>query len=891
MFNEDFIMGFVEVIETGSTEKLQELIDAEGLPINDKWKDYDLLNYALAKGQKEAAMMLIERGCRVNNRDFALPADTPLHHAIKFGSIEIVELLLRKGASIEARNSEGETPLHLSAKMRNNVFTDLLLTSLSNTTDMNYVDSSGLTYLHIACMRDNLTLIERLLQNHCEINHCINFDSPELPGYTALHCAIEFYNLDAIQLLLSHKASISVKAKNGVTPLHLAVKYGVLKYVKMLLRHSSNINLDINAQIDVDTEEYPGYSLLHFAIDLNWMSIFNLLMRYKPNADTKSKTGLTPLHIALKENAIDVVNELLSYGVEVNCVEHENNTTPLHLATLNKQLGIIRTLVKRGAKVSAQQRDGLTPLLIAASWKYERERKTMHSTLLDLPFMFMHDEVMNESQVTPQTSYVFELLLSATDLFDANPVDSRGLSHFHIVCMCLGKDKVLGYLQKNARVKDGINDKVSEDSPVWPGYTALHFAVENGKLDVVKVLLEYKADVRAVNAKGMTPIHLADQLIDNQRKEYILEELLDTLYKDIADCEFPNKNRGMTMLHVTCMQKDGKVDDEDLDDMENIEATIDDDSPIWPGCTPLHLAAIFRRHKVIDSLLLCDADPNVEDARGLTPLHIACLHNDEETISKLLKAEADVNHAVRKSSEYAGKTALHIALNQKQPSINVVRKLLRRGANINAMDLNSDTPITLFANWYSNDTLFPPLLSAYPISFELTEFAMTLKAIDFRFNEATTKAFQKINDWINGTNIFINGVSLVEIKNKNHTNDCRAEIKKLKSIRIDKSCTLYDLLLKNTDEMANRVKNTIFKKILSSAIDTDFPIYGFLLKVQYRSGIKRRNYLNFAKEALAELIPKIPLPDSCSESIFKYLSNADLDNLIKANEVGYVNYN
>lgn len=98
------------------------------------------------------------------------------------------------------------------------------------------------------------------------------------------------------------------------------------------------------------------------------------------------------------------------------------------------------------------------------------------------------------------------------------------------------------------------------------------------------------------------------------------------------------------------MQKDGVVDDDDMDDMENIEATIDQDSPIWPGCTPLHLATIFRRHEVMDSLLFCAAEPNVEDARGLTPLHIACLLNDEDIIAKLLEVEADVNYAARKNS-------------------------------------------------------------------------------------------------------------------------------------------------------------------------------------------------------------------------------------------------
>lgn len=153
-------------------------------------------------------------------------------------------------------------------------------------------------------------------------------------------------------------------------------------------------------------------------------------------------------------------------------------------------------------------------------------------------------------------------------------------------------------------------------------------------------------------------------------------------------------------------------------------------------------------------------------------------------------------------------------------------------------------------------------------------------------NVLNTRKMFSPDDWLSKTSINT-GMSVGKINDKKYLKGCRAEIKKLKSIRIDNYCTLYDLLLKDVDEMANRVKNTVFKKImLSPRIDSDFPCYGYLLKAQYHSGNKRRNCIDDAKEALADLVSEISFPDSCSENIFKYLSNADLDNLIEADEMG-----
>jgi ankyrin len=54
---------------------------------------------------------------------------TPLHVACKWGKINMVSLLINKGADIEAKTRDGLTPLHCAARSGHDQVVDLLLES------------------------------------------------------------------------------------------------------------------------------------------------------------------------------------------------------------------------------------------------------------------------------------------------------------------------------------------------------------------------------------------------------------------------------------------------------------------------------------------------------------------------------------------------------------------------------------------------------------------------------------------------------------------------------------------------------------------------------------------------------------------------------------------
>eukprot|EP00434_Breviolum_minutum_P030483 symbB.v1.2.026955.t2/scaffold2731.1/size72017/3 len=130
--------------------------------VDEKHRDFNgqtPLHVAAAEGHVAAAQLLLSKGAAVDATDIV--GWTPLHFAAINGHVAAAELLLSKGAAVDAKMNDGRTPLHRAALMGRVKAAELLL---SKGAALDSKDDDGKTPLDLAREKGR-TEMEQFLLN------------------------------------------------------------------------------------------------------------------------------------------------------------------------------------------------------------------------------------------------------------------------------------------------------------------------------------------------------------------------------------------------------------------------------------------------------------------------------------------------------------------------------------------------------------------------------------------------------------------------------------------------------------------------------------------------------------------------------------------------------
>ena len=312
---------------------------------------------------------------------------TPLHKAAKNGQLEIVKILLRHKANINARDIYGITPLHLAACKSNK---EILKHLIRHGANIEAKASRGFKAIHNAIVNRRFSNVIQLMKHGAKLYTQHNFEAYDEYGLTTLHWAVIEGDVDVVKNLLNHDIDINatillssnfqcciekepVRSFKRMTALHLATILGHADILKILLDHGAiNGRRNFDSEVPLNLAMHIGEVTMmlndneQITKQISAESHKMILSELLPISDMEAIDigKMTPLLRATSKGLVTTVTQLLDWGADFQATD-QNKNTALHIASSMGNLEIVTILLEKGAEINAVNLTNETPLLMA----------------------------------------------------------------------------------------------------------------------------------------------------------------------------------------------------------------------------------------------------------------------------------------------------------------------------------------------------------------------------------------------------------------------------------------------------------------------------------------------------------------------------------------------
>ena len=395
---------------------------------------------------------------------------TPLLYAARAGYAECALALLDRGANPNAMSRRGTTPLFEAVERSKYDVVDLLVSIPALDVNTIYEMHGGVTVLIKAIQVGHLGITRRILESPD-----LDPNQRDLSGHTALFVAASSGHTLIVEELLK-RSDIQVDLthpRTGWTALLAAVEQGSEQSVELLLKANAN----------PEVKDSEGGTALMRAADHGDICAMHALLKHGADPHCRDNIGRGILHGAALNKKAQVIDALSANALPVDA-QDMNGMAALHLAARSDAVGVVEKLLLLRARKTIEDNFGRTPSRVA--WEYGNF-STMHK--------LKEEPIQN----------------------GASPVPFPERGSLPLWSLALLEDMDL--------IKQAISERSDlDDTEPGEGNTALHWAVRQGRVDILRELLQTgKIAINHLNHYSQTALHIAAQKGDLACTRALLE--------------------------------------------------------------------------------------------------------------------------------------------------------------------------------------------------------------------------------------------------------------------------------------------------------------------------------------------------------------------------------